>query len=110
MDDLQHGEKVDRETLEYWGGNNIGSIAVLGMFVLFLTFQDALVEQEVFSELLFIYLFIYLYIYLWYQELNSEHFTCRQALYHLKDVTNSFGLLFCFLFGSLLSWPQFYKV
>jgi hypothetical protein len=23
MDDLRHGEKVDRETLEYWGGSNI---------------------------------------------------------------------------------------
>jgi hypothetical protein len=54
---------VDRELIEYWGGSNIGSIAVLGiLFVLFLTFQDAPVEQEVCSELLLIYLFIYLFV------------------------------------------------
>jgi hypothetical protein len=46
---------VDRETLEYWGGSNIrNSFCFRDPVYVVFDFQDALVEQEVCSELLFI--------------------------------------------------------
>jgi hypothetical protein len=62
MDDLQHGEEVDR-CLSIGIVEILRVLAVLGiLFRLFLTFQVAPVEQEACSELLFIYVFIFLFL------------------------------------------------
>jgi hypothetical protein len=105
MDDLQHGEEVD-SPLSIGVVEILRALAVLGiLFRLFITFQIAQVEQDDCSEFLFIYLSIFLFL---VPGIDSGQFTYRQALYHLKHVTNSFGFLFCYEFRSLLNLPKFF--